>query len=244
MTRSVLFAGLVLLFLSMNVFASSAGVNIWDADLQGSVKSSSGELNLKNDLGLADDDIVQFRLDLNMLGPKAYLHYYKAANHGTTTNVLNYNGTQLNGTGLGTVKSTFEQTIVDVNAGKSLVKTHALQVDLLGGLRYLDLSTKLRDNNDRSVSTSLKAVVPTIGFDAQTHISNDLLAKASLSGIDIRLGGKKVDTYDLRYGLEYKPTDNISIGAGIEKTKLFADDGDNRTDLHREGNYFEVVIKF
>lgn len=244
MTRSVFFAGLTLLFLSMNVFASSAGVNIWDADLKGSIKSGGDQLNLKDDLGMADDDIVQFRLDLNMLGPKAYLHYYKAANHGTTTNALNYNGTQLNETGLGTVKSTLEQTIVDVGTGKSLVKTEALQVDLLGGLRYLDLSTKLRDNNAHSTSTSLKAVVPTIGVGAQTHIANDLFAKASLSGVDIRLGGKKVDTYDLRYGLEYKPTDNISIGAGVEKMKLFADDGDKRSDLHREGNYFEVVVKF
>jgi len=242
MTRRIFFAGLTLLFLSMNVFASSAGINVWDADLKGSIKSGSDQLNLKDSLGMADDDIVRFRLDLNMLGPKAYLHYYKASNHGTTTtnDYFTYNSTPLTGS----IQSKLEQTIVDVGTGKSLVKTEALQVDLLGGLRYLDLSTKLRDNNAHSTSASLKAVVPTIGVGAQTHIANDFFAKASLSGVDIRLGGKKVDTYDLRYGLEYKPTNNISIGAGVEKMKLFADDGDQRSDLHREGNYFEIVVKF
>lgn len=242
MKRSVVIAGIIILLISVTAFASSGSVGLWDADLSGSIKSGAGadEIDLKSDLGMGDDNITQFRLDLNLGGPKAYLHYYKAENSGSTGNPVLYNGVNLNN---GPVKSKLEQTIIDINAEKTLVQTDELRVDLIGGLRYMDLKANLHDDS-HSTSDSIKALVPTIGIGAQTHLTDDLVAKASISGLDISLNGKKVDTYDLKYGLEYQPTENLAIGAGIQKFKLSAEDGDSKGDLHREGNYFEVVIKF
>lgn len=246
MKRNALFTGLACLLFCATAFAASSGIGVWDADLQGGIKSGADheKLDLKNDLTIGDDDIVQFRLDSSLLGSKAYLHYYQAANHGATNRSLAFNGILLNGSGTGTIESKLEQTVVDVGAAKSLRKTGPLQVELAGGLRYLELSSKLRDSSGQKANASLKAVVPTIGLGAATHLTGDLSAKAVLSGVDIRFGGKKVDTYDLRYGLEYNPTENLSIGAGVEKAKIFIEDGNNLADLHREGKYFEIVVKF
>lgn len=242
MKRSVIFAGMVVLLSSITAFASSASIGVWDADIRGTIKSGADgdELNLKNDLGLGDDNITQFQVDLNLFGPKAYLRYYKAENSGTTNSIVRYNGITLQD---GPVRSELDQTVIDINMGKTLVKTDTLQVDLLGGLRYMDLNAQLRDDS-HIASDSIKALVPTIGVGAQTNLSSDLVAKASISGLDISFDGKKIDTYDLKYGLEYKPTANIAIGAGVLKSKLFAEDGENKGELRREGNYFELVVKF
>lgn len=244
MKRSAIFAGLTVLFTSLTVFASAASISVWDADISGTIKSGAdaGELNLQNDLKLGDDNIAEFRADLNMLGSKAYLHYYQAENTGTNPNpgLIRYHGTTFDN---GPVKSELKQTVIDLNTEKTLVKSDALQLDLIGGLRYLDLKSKLQDNSN-TASDSVKAIVPIIGLGAQTHLSADFLAKASISGLDISFGSKKVDTYDLKYGFEYTPTADIAIGAGVQKSKLTAEDGDSKGDLYREGNYFEVVVKF
>lgn len=242
MKRSVVFAGMAVLLTSITAFASSASIGVWDADIQGTIKSGADgdKLGLRSDLGMGDDNITQWQVDLNLAGPKTYLRYYKAENRGITNSIVRYNGITLHD---GPVRAELEQRVIDFNTGKTIMKTDALQVDLLGGLRYMDLNARLQDNS-HTASDSVKALVPTIGIGAQTHLSSDLVAKASISGLDISFDGKKIDTYDLKYGLEYKPTANIAIGAGVLKSKLFADDGENTGELRREGNYFELVIKF
>lgn len=224
-------------------FANAAGVTFWDADIQGSVKSGSMDVDLKNDLGLGDKNILEYNLDLNFLGPKAYLHYYKASNSGvnTLTRNIDYNGeTFTNGTA---VTSNLKEEIIDLTFAKSVLKTDALQVDLLGGIKYISMDTNIAGGGN-SATDSVRGLVPTIGIGAQSHLSKDLLAKASISGFDISVGNKNVDVYDLKYGLEYKPVANVAIGAGIQKSKVLAEDGTSKGDLWREGNYFEVVVKF
>jgi hypothetical protein len=234
--------GLSLLFISTNLFANSGNVTVWDADVAGAVKSGTDEINLKDDLGLSDTRVTQFGLDSS----KGYVRYYNVDNKGsaTTTRPFAYDGHTFNDSR--PITSQLEQTVVDVGAAKSIHKSDGLQVDLLGGLKYMNLGATIEENGGtgQKASESVKAVVPTIGIGAQTHMGGGLHAKASISGLDISIDGKKVDTYDLRYGVEYKPGANVAIGAGIQKSKVLAEDGDIKGDLRRDGNYFEVVVKF
>jgi hypothetical protein len=237
--------GLSLLLTSTIVFASSGNVSIWDTDVAGVVQSGTDAINLKDDLGLRDKRVTQFGLDLNLLGPKGYVRYYNVDNKGnaTTTRTFEYGDQQFSNAV--PISSQLEQTVVDVGAAKSIVKSDGLQVDLLGGLKYMDLGATIKDTDSgEKTSNSVVAVVPTIGIGAQTHIGGGVHAKASISGLDISIDGKKVDTYDLKYGLEYKSGANVAIGAGIQKSKVLAEDGDVKGDLRRDGNYFEVVVKF
>jgi hypothetical protein len=234
--------GLSLLFISTNLFASSGNVSVWDADVAGAVKSGTDEINLKDDLGLSDKRITQFGLDSN----KGYVRYYNVDNKGsaTATKDFEYNGKPFSN--FTSITSQVEQTVVDVGAAKSIVKSDGLQVDLLGGLKYMDLGTSIEETGGSGpkATDSMKAIIPTIGIGAQTHIGGGLHAKASISGLDISIDGKKVDTYDLKYGVEYKSGANVAIGAGVQKSRLLAEDGDTKGDLRRDGNYFEVVVKF
>jgi hypothetical protein len=234
--------GLSLLLTSTIVFAGSGSISVWDADVAGVVKSGADAISLKDDLGLSDKRVTQYGLDLN----KGYVRYYNVDNKGSaiTTRALDYNGQSFAQNTA--ITSQLEQMVVDVGAAKSIVKSDGLQVDLLGGLKYMNLGTTIQENggSGQKASDSVVAVVPTIGIGAQTHIGGGLHAKASISGLDISIDGTKVDTYDLKYGVEYKSGANVAIGAGIQKSKLLAEDGEVKGDLRRDGNYFEVVVKF
>ena len=248
--KSFLFSVCVLFFMITSSFAGSlieVEGRYWVADLEGKAKvttaSSVGtDINLKDDLGVKDEDLPEVRATLSLLGSSklrlAYTQVGYSGNQDITRAVV-FDG----------------QTY---SLGVNVDSDVDLQYIRLGWIwEFLNISDKIKISSlieakvfiiEASLTTpviseseNFTGGVPSLGAIVEFQPFNKIGIFAEVSGIDV---GRYGTLYDAEIGIKINPIDSISINVGYRTFDLNFENDSDYAKLKITGPFFSGEFRF
>ena len=218
----------------------------WITDLEGKAKvtttAAGTDINLKDDLGVKDEDFPEVRATLSLLGSsKLRLAYTQ----------VGYSGDQ-----------NISRTVVFDGQTYSLGVNVDTDIDLqyirLGWIwEFLNISDKLKISSlieakgfviDASLKTpviseseNFTGGVPAVGVLVEFQPFKKIGVFAEVSGIDV---GSYGYLYDAEIGIKINPIDNFSINAGYRMFDLNFEDDSDYAKLKITGPFFSGEFRF
>lgn len=227
---------------------------LWQPDLTSSVRSVEGVeaidpelavVDLKADLGMTDDDFLDYRLTVHT-GPRSRIRFaYTALEYdgdATVTRAIEFQGTTYE---LGT-RVVSDLTMDYYRLGwvwqflggptarlGTVLEAKAVEID--AGLLAPELEPPV-DERD-----SISAVFPTVGLALDLTPSRYLDLFAEVSGIDIGDTGSFVDA---EVGIRLTPVRFLTLIGGWRMVDLEVEDDEDFAKLEDSGPFFGALIRF
>lgn len=208
-----------------------------------SIAYNGGAINFKNDLGISDKNMMEYRV---RFGDGLRLSYgkFSYSGHSILSQNLSYEGNTYTAS-----------TPIDSNLGikygratwfKTLNKSNVTDTKLLFDLKCFEFETKVAGDIAGATITSEKTfrgAVPTIGFAANTKLGQNVSAFGEITGLPM---GKYGHFYDYEAGVRYIAARDVVINAGYRSFDLNVKDPDNEDNvrLKLSGPFFNVQYKF
>lgn len=208
-----------------------------------SIDYNGGSVDFKNDLGIADKNAMEYRVQF---GDGLRLSYsnFNYSGHSTLTQNLSYEGNTYTAS-----------TPIDSNLGikyaratwfKTLSKSDIANTKLLFDVKGFEFNTKVSgDISGTTTSTekTFRGAIPTIGFATNIKIDKNIDAFGEVTGLPL---GKYGHIYDYEAGVRYNVDKNVVINAGYRSIDLKLKDSGNGDNVQFKlsGPFFNAQYKF
>jgi opacity protein-like surface antigen len=208
-----------------------------------SIDYNGGSVDFKNDLGIADENVMEYRVQF---GDGLRLSYsnFNYSGHSTLTQNLSYEGNTY--TASTPIDSNLEIKYARATWFKTLAKSDVTNTKFLFDIKGFEFNTKVSGDISGTTTSSEKrfrGAIPTIGFATNIKIDKNINAFGEITGLPL---GKYGHIYDYEAGIRYNVDKNVLINAGYRSIDLKIKDsgnGDN-VQLKLSGPFFNAQYKF
>lgn len=216
----------------------------WLASIEGELQKGAdevaGRVDIKDDLGLEDKNLNEFRAVLRLGGRHKLRASYTS---------LDYDGDVILTRAFvfdGTFFRRDDRTVTSMKGALwsaeyelDVLQTGAGHLGLLVGAKYLDVdSVIVQPEVGRRETGTQRAPVPVLGATGRLYTGRISLS-AEISGLTI---GKRGTLYDFEGQLRFHVTDRLAVGGGYRLLSVRGEDGDDFIHLRDKGLRFGVEL--
>jgi len=221
----------------------------WMTKLAGTVKSDltglvGDKIDLKEDLGMKDENIAGGKLYLQSGKHRLTLRYAPLKYEGSTTKTttVDFHGQTFDANAK--IDSDLELTQTDVQYTYWLLnmKTGA-RLGLVGALKNVSAKASLKgevSGVSAEESESLSVPIPMVGVSAEVGLGD--LVRLTATGVGVAYSGNTL--FDVTAALEVSPVPLFGIAAGFRGVYLNVDTNDTEVKVDTTGLFVGVFARF
>jgi outer membrane protein len=234
-----------------NAEAVELGVeaDYWITKLEGTVKSDTAilpgdEINLKDDLGMKDENIIGGKLYLQGGKHRLTLRYTPLKYEGskTKTTTVDFHGQIFDANAKIDSELVLNQLDVQYTYWLLNMKTGA-RLGLVGAVKNVSAKATLK-GQVLSVTTeeseSISVPIPMLGLSAELGIGD--LVRVTATGVGIAYSGNSL--FDVTAAIEVSPVPLLGISAGFRGIYLNVESGDAEVKVDTTGAFIGVFAHF
>ncbi|MCL5036521.1 MAG: hypothetical protein M1269_05300 [Chloroflexi bacterium] len=250
----ILVCAIILAFAAMPAVAADDNakgneifIGVWSADLQGSVKSGTTSINVKDDLGFSTKSTLYAgaKFDLSKKWNLSLGYYDLSYSASSRINkAINFEGKTYPANDVIDGEQKF--SVLEGMLGYKLMQTDDSFLSLIFGIKSMSVKTKLSSASQGATEYSITAPVPEIGFAGQTAMGDKVDFYGEIRGMSVHTGGVTGSTLDYDFGLKFDVGNNGGLKFGYKYSKLNAkkDDQNQEGDLSYFGPHLDLMFRF
>ncbi len=199
------------------------------------------DINIKDDLGIKDENFFSGRLILKLGNSKIRFSYLPIRYEGDkqVTQSVSFGGTTY--TAGTTVKTELKADMYDLTYEYDALKTELGFLGIIIGVKYFDLYAKLESTGFKEEGKG-QAPIPVIGLAGRIYPIKYFNVSGEITGLTVG----KASIYDAEAAININPIQYVGISGGYRIIR-FSAEGDNEKDkatLRLHGPFVALMVRF